>query len=71
MKQRQLSQGNFLVATVQSLKSDLATGATTARRCLSLSLPLYPPGASVSPVVGMDKHVSSAGSDFQPWDPGI
>lgn len=42
-----------------------------AQQCLSLSLALYPPEASVSSDVGMDKHVSSAGSDFQPGDPGI
>lgn len=38
---------------------------------VSLRLALYTPGAPVSSDVGMDKHVSSAGSDFQPWDRGI
>lgn len=54
---------------MQSLKCDLT--ALVAKRCLSLSHSLYPPGARVSSDVGMDKHVNSAGSDFQPWDPGI
>lgn len=40
-------------------------------RGLLLCLALYPPGASLSSDVGMDKHVSSAGSDFQLWDLGI
>lgn len=71
IKQQWLSQNHFVVATVHSLKYDLSALAATAQWCLSLSLALYPPGAPVSSDVGMDKHVSSAGSDFQPWDPGI
>lgn len=42
-----------------------------ARGLLSLSLALYPPEAPVRSDVGMDKHFSSAGSDFQPWDRGV
>lgn len=71
MKQRLLSHGHFLIVSVHSLKYDFITLATTAQQCLSLSLTLYPPGVPVSSDVGMDKHPSSAGSDFQPWDPGI
>lgn len=49
-----------LPVTVQLLEYDVHC-------CLSLCLALYPPGAPL----GMDKQVSSTGSDFELWDPGI
>lgn len=65
------NRDRVLIVTLHSLKYDLTALATTAQWCLSLSLAFYPPGAPVTSDVGMDKHVSSAGSDFQTWDPGI
>lgn len=62
---------HFLIVTVLFLKYDLSILAMTTQWRVSLRLALYPPGAFVSSDVGMDKHVSSAGSDFQPWDWGI
>lgn len=71
LKQWWLPQEHFLVVTVLSLKYELSILAMTNQWRVSLCLGLYPPGAPVSSDVGMDKHVSSAGSDFQPWDRGI
>lgn len=55
----------------ESATYDPTTYAAAAQQCLSLGLRLDPAGAPHGSDVGMDKYVSSAGSDFQPWDPGI
>lgn len=60
-----------MIVPLHFLIYEITTIVTTAQWCLSLSLALYPQGAPVSSDGAMDKHVSSAGSDFQPWDPGI
>lgn len=59
---------HFLIVTVQALKYDLTILAPTVPPSGSLSTRSPP---SMSSDVGMDKHVSTAGSDFQPQDPGI
>lgn len=59
---------HFLIVTVQALKYDLTILAPTVPPSGSLSTRSPP---SMSSDVGMDKRVSTAGSDFQPQDPGI
>lgn len=60
----------FLEATPHIWSHNICTdrSVVSVTRSGSLSTRSPPP---VSSDVGMDKHVSSAGSDFQLWDPGI
>lgn len=66
-KQPWWSQDHFLIVTVQPLKYDLRILAPTVPPSGSLSTSSSP----VSSDVGTGKHVSAAGSDFRPRDPGI